>query len=137
MLSFVVTFERDGEEREFAYSFPYAFGEGLLPWLATREQADNLPFFRRELLCLTPRGNRTDLVTPHRPPSSPPPPLGPLSALCLARPPSSSSRGVTHSCVPRLDLLVGGGSFFQFLQKSRLEPRRMPLRGQSTGFNYF
>ena len=35
-LSFVVTFETDFDEREFAYSFPYPYREGLLPWLPAR-----------------------------------------------------------------------------------------------------
>ena len=61
-LSFVVTFETDSEEREFAYSFPYPYGEGLLPWLSELERGC-LPFFRRDQLCLTPLGNRADLVT--------------------------------------------------------------------------
>ena len=61
-LSFVVTFETDFDEREFAYSFPYPYREGLLPWLAQLERG-GLPFFRREQLCLTPLGHRADLVT--------------------------------------------------------------------------
>jgi len=61
-LSFVVTFETDSEELEFAYSFPYPYGEGLLPWLSELERGC-VPFFRREQLCLTPLGNRADLVT--------------------------------------------------------------------------
>ena len=123
-LSFVVTFERDGEEREFAYSFPYAFGEGLLPWLAMRERADNLPFFRRELLCLTPRGNRADLVTiadplpdwgrPARPLRAGQQPRRVVFVTARVHPGETPASHVTHGL---MEFLLSGDPDAQFLRR--------------------
>jgi hypothetical protein len=59
-LSFLFQFDRPDDEYFFAYSFPYTYTR-LQKYLHALE-AQNMPHFRRELLCRTTQQRRLDLL---------------------------------------------------------------------------